>query len=65
LLEDDNETNHRNNPGPNGVPGIYQAVLDRLGAYSLASHEIDRTFMRSIDKEFNDESKVKPSSRMS
>ncbi|KAJ7895361.1 hypothetical protein B0H13DRAFT_1885576 [Mycena leptocephala] len=49
-------TNHRNNPGPNGVPGIYQAALDRLGAYSLASHEIDRTFTRSID---NDEKQGK------
>jgi hypothetical protein len=42
-------TNCHNNPGPNGVPSIYQAVLDRLGAHSLASHEIDRTFSRSID----------------
>jgi hypothetical protein len=49
-------TNPRNNPGPNGVPNIYQAALDRLGAYSLASHEIDRTFTHSIN---NDEKQGK------
>jgi hypothetical protein len=44
-------TNRRNNPGTDGAPSIYQACLNalaRLGDHSLARHEINRTFTRSI-----------------
>ncbi|KAJ7351569.1 hypothetical protein DFH08DRAFT_993193 [Mycena albidolilacea] len=44
-------TNRRNNPGPDGAPRIYQACLNALaclGDHSLSSHEINRTFTRSI-----------------
>ncbi|KAJ7859060.1 hypothetical protein B0H14DRAFT_2577432 [Mycena olivaceomarginata] len=44
-------TNRRNNQGSNGVPSIYQAALDRRGACSLASHEMDRNFTHSIDND--------------
>jgi hypothetical protein len=49
-------TNRRNNQGSNGVPSIYRAALNRRGAYTLASHEIDRTFTHSVD---NDEKQGK------
>jgi hypothetical protein len=44
-------TNRRNNPGTDGAPSLYQACLNtlaRLRDHSLAHHEINRTFTRSI-----------------
>ncbi|KAF7340334.1 hypothetical protein MVEN_01952600 [Mycena venus] len=47
-------TNRRNNPGPDGTPSIYQASLNVLnGPHSLARHEINKTFTRSIHHDEN------------